>query len=171
MKYLLWFLLLWTTTTSADYISISHLQWDERYEPATYAYNKCIESNQQLTGKYSCLEMVRTFISENATWNPILKSATNDLGICQLNYRVHSKFITSDIFTNLNAQADYCVNVWIDASIKWSMPRYANKQYDYKNSSKKNNRLKSLRDSVQLHIEKKRDRNYIKEWISIHRKI
>lgn len=166
MKYLLWFLFLFSFT-SADYVSISHLQWEERYEPATYAYNKCMD--YWLTWAYSCEEMLKTFISENAMRNPILKSATNDHWICQLNYRVHSRFISSDIFKVMDRQIDYCVNVWVDASKKGTMPRYANKRYDYKNSKSKNQRLWKLRNSITIH--KERNKDYIKQRIKINRKL
>lgn len=108
-----------------------------------------------LKGDYSCLEMIKTFTSENAMWNPILKSPTKDYGICQLHYPVHKSFINSNLFTNRNTQLDYCFWVRVDASKKGSMPWYANKRYDYKNSKQKNARLKSLRNAVQVHVEPK----------------
>lgn len=96
---------------------------------ASYAYNTCKVKVWNITGMYSCENLVLTWNSENWGWNkdsrsPANSNWTRDYWLCQLNSAYHSDFINSDHFKNPLSQLDYCLNVWVDAKRKWTMPWY-----------------------------------------------
>lgn len=107
------------------------LPWFDDYQDllASYAYNTCKVKVWNITGMYSCENLVLTWNSENWGWNKDTRSHANsnwtrDYWLCQLNSAYHSDFIKSDHFKNPLSQLDYCLNVWEDAKNKWTMPRY-----------------------------------------------
>lgn len=147
MRYILPLLLLFVATPILwNYsVRIDHISPYE-HEYATYEYNNCMQ-HTELTGKYSCLKLLETFTSENALWRTTVLSNWN-YWFCQLNKKVHRWFFKNGDYTNPYVQLDYCLAVWLDASQKNVMPWYANEKYDYKNTKKKNARLKILRNNI-----------------------
>lgn len=107
-------------------------------ELATYIYWKCMETMPDVTWRYSCENMIKTFNGEN--WSRVvdLKSYEvwanwySDYGFCQLNAQYHGKFIKSKDFKNAHKQLDYCLWIWKDAKKRWVMPWYANEAHDYR---------------------------------------
>jgi len=71
--------------------------------------------------------MVLTFNAENRNWlyNTVSaknENGTRDHGICQLNDKYHTPFISTREFLDAYSQVDYCFEVWIDANRKKKMP-------------------------------------------------
>lgn len=123
------------------------LPWFGEYQDrlASYAYLTCkdAEKNGLLTlargwYDYNCVDLVKTWNSENGGWNKDRvsepnKNGSRDYGFCQLNSEYHSAFIFdyangkrgySNEFSNPIKQFDYCLWVWLDASKRGIMPRY-----------------------------------------------
>lgn len=105
-----------------NYFWTIHHSWfrddDEKQKYVQYAYS--------LWG----IEFVKLIECENGNWNPFIQSATNDYGICQLNYRYNKKFIESEDYKDVYKQLDYCYNkfkynpnlwYWPTRKIKWQL--------------------------------------------------
>lgn len=98
---------------------------------ASYAYNHCKERLSRTPWKtkwkydYSCEKLVKVWQAENGWRNKDVKGVTSDWGLCQLNPRYHSKFLSSEWYSNPLAQIEYCQWVWEDAARKNVMPWYA----------------------------------------------
>lgn len=115
-------------------VRLSHLgDWESSL--ATHIYQKCLDKLWDVQGKYSCEELIYTFTVENGGWiidrrSPPNSNGTRDYGLCQLNYRWHKNFIDSDDYHDPHKQLEYCLEVWVDASRKGTMPRYGHRIYD-----------------------------------------
>jgi len=117
-------------------VVLTHL-WERESSLATHIYSKCLSKLWRIDWDYSCEELVRTFTKENWSWNTNRRwRSTPDHGLCQLNIRRHKKFINSEAFNDPHKQLDYCLEVWIDAKNKKTMPWFGHKKYDYMYNSK-----------------------------------
>lgn len=134
-----------SSDTNTTKVTLTHL-WDWESWLATHIYSKCLSKIWRIEWTYSCEELVRTFTKENGAWITNRKwRSTPDHGLCQLNIKWHKKFINSEDFNDPHKQLDYCLEVWIDAKNKGTMPRYWHKKYDKMyNSRQMYNRNKAV---------------------------